>query len=258
MINGVGKTNGCTSAPEKVLKKLKERGSSYLGKGIEFDKLNLEEIHVDINKVKKSNSLIYKNSLELFKNEDRVLFVGGDHSITYSIAKAFFETEEDGLLIVFDAHVDCVSVDQEPVNGEWLARLIDGGISGERIVLVSCRNIWGDELKFIKKNNITWVKMDVLREDVTGICEMLMERATKSSGFYVSIDIDCVDPAFAPGVSYLEPGGLSSRDLIYFIQRLKILKNFKGADIVEINPDHDINGVTVKLGAVLLGEMVIN
>ena len=61
MINGVGKTDGCAKAPEKVLEKLKERGSSYLGKGIEFGKLKLEEIHVDSNNVKKSNNLIYKN-----------------------------------------------------------------------------------------------------------------------------------------------------------------------------------------------------
>ena len=123
-------------------------------------------------------------------------------------------------------------------------------------MIVSARNIWEDELKFIKKNKITLIKMEVLREDVAGICEMLMERATKSSGFYVSIDIDCVDPAFAPGVTYPEPGGLSSSDLIYFVQKLKILKNFRGADIVEINLDNDIHGITVKLGAVLLGEMV--
>jgi arginase family enzyme len=83
-----------------------------------------------------------------------------------------------------------------------------------------------------------------------------MERAKISGGFYVSIDIDSVDPAYAPGTNELEPGGLSSIDLIYFIKRLKLLGNFRGADIVEINPSKDINGSTVKLGARLLGEMI--
>ena len=73
---------------------------------------------------------------------------------------------------------------------------------------------------------------------------------------YVSYDIDFVDPAFAPGTGYIEPGGLSSREIIYMIKRLALLKNFRGADIVEINPDKDINGMTVKLGAKLLSEML--
>lgn len=83
-----------------------------------------------------------------------------------------------------------------------------------------------------------------------------MERARDSKGFYVSLDIDCVDPGFAPGVNNLEPGGLSSRELIYFIKRLSILDNFRGGEIVEINPEKDINKMTVKLGAKLLGEMI--
>jgi len=79
--------------------------------------------------------------------------------------------------------------------------------------------------------------MDVLDEDIEGVCDMIMERARASSGFYISIDMDCLDPAFAPGVVYSEPGGLSSRDLIHFLKRLKLLDNFRGADIVEINPN---------------------
>jgi len=83
-----------------------------------------------------------------------------------------------------------------------------------------------------------------------------MERARNSSGFYISIDIDSVDPAFAPGTGYIEPGGLSSRELIYFIKRLSLLNNFRGGDIVEINPDLDNRNMTVKLGAKILSEMI--
>ncbi|MEM4368887.1 MAG: arginase family protein, partial [Candidatus Woesearchaeota archaeon] len=73
-------------------------------------------------------------------------------------------------------------------------------------------------------------------------------------GLYVSIDIDVVDPAFAPGTGYPEPGGFSSRDLIYFLQRLRLLKNFMALDVVEINPLKDVQDLTVKLGAKLLVE----
>jgi arginase family enzyme len=149
-----------------------------------------------------------------------------------------------------------VQTDGEPNHEEWLRKLVDNGFSGNRVVLISARDLWQEEIDFIKENDIIWIKMDVLTEDIEGVCDMVMERARQSSGFYISIDIDCVDPCHAPGTGYLEPGGMSSRDLIYFIKRLVLLKNFRGADIVEINPDKDFNGMTVKLGAKLLAEMI--
>jgi len=71
---------------------------------------------------------------------------------------------------------------------------------------------------------------------------------------YLSLDLDCLDPAFAPGVSHHEPGGLSTRQL------LEIIQNFSGqlvgADIVEYNPNRDINGVTGMGAAKLLKEIL--
>ena len=68
---------------------------------------------------------------------------------------------------------------------------------------------------------------------------------------YVSIDIDCLDPAFAHGVDYPEPGGLSSRELFYAISRLSKLRSFSYLDLVEVNPEKDISGQTVWLAAKL-------
>ena len=71
------------------------------------------------------------------------------------------------------------------------------------------------------------------------ISEAVMELANKWDGLYISIDIDVLDPAFAPGTGYPEPGGLSIRELIYFLHRLKKLHNFRGGDLVEVNPKKD-------------------
>ena len=255
LINAFGKTKGCEKAPVKVLEALKEIGSNENGKLIEFDKLNLEEIHVNLDNIKEANHLIFENSKEAFEKNFKTFFIGGDHSISYSIVKAFSKVESNPLLIIFDAHADCMPYGDEPSHEEWLRKLIDGGVSGSRVILISARDLWEEEIEFIKENKILWIKMDILTE-IDEICDMIMERARQASGFYISIDIDCLDPAFAPATGYLEPGGLSSRDLIYFLKRLNLLKNFRGADIVEINPDKDINGMTVKLGAKLLAEMI--
>ena len=253
--NRLGKTKGCEKAPVKVLEALKEIGSNEKGNLVEFDKLNLEEIHVDLNNIKEANHLIFENSKEAFEKNFKTFFIGGDHSISYSICRAFNKVEDNPLLIVFDAHADCMDYDKEQVNEEWLKKLVDEGFPGSRIILISARSLGKEEMEFIKENNILWIKMDVL-DELGEICDMIMERARKSSGFYISIDIDCVDPAYAPGTSSLAPGGMSSRDLIYFIRRLSLLENFRGADIVEINPDKDFNDMTVRLGAKLLAEMI--
>jgi agmatinase len=256
LINSLGKTKGCEKAPVEVLKKLRDIGSSESGKLIDVGSLNLEEIHVDLSNVEEANHLIFENSKEAFEKNFKVFFVGGDHSISYSIGRAFDKIEPRPLLIVFDAHADCMEAGKEPTHEEWLRKLVEEGFNPLDIILLSARNLWDEEIRFLKENNILVIGMDVLGEDLEGVCDIVMERARKASGFFVSIDIDSVDPAFAPGTGYPEPGGMSSRDLIYFIKRLALLENFRGADIVEINPDKDINEMTTKLGAKLLSEMI--
>ncbi|MFA5173938.1 MAG: arginase family protein [Candidatus Pacearchaeota archaeon] len=256
LVNSLGKTKGCEEAPVEVLKELKKIGSKENGEIIEFSKLNLEEIHVDLNDLEEANHLIYKNSEEAFHKNDKVFFIGGDHNISYSIGKAFNKVEHKPLLIVFDAHADCIEAGKEPTHEEWLRKLIEGGFNPSNLILISARNLWQEEIEFLNEHKITWIKMDLIREDIHEICDLVMERAKDSSGFYISIDIDAVDPSCAPGASYLEPGGLSSNELIYFVKRLKLIKNFRGADIVEINPSLDVNRMTVRLGARLLAEMM--
>jgi len=256
LINSMGKTLGCEKAPVEVLKELKNIKLSEAGKEIDFNKLNLEEIHVNLKNLEESYYLIFENSKEAFEKNFKTFFIGGDHSISYSIGRAFNKIEENPLLIVFDAHADCCEIGKKPVHDSWLRGLVENGFDGRKIILIAARKMSFEELKFIKENKITLISMDVLQEDLQGVCDMIMERARNASGFYLSIDIDCVDPAYAPGAGDLAPGGISSRDLIYFLKRLSLLNNFRGADIVEINPDKDINRVTIKLGARLLAEMI--
>lgn len=242
------KEKACEKSPILVLEELKKIKNKENGQEIEFSRLNFEEIHVDLENKEEAEYLIEKNSEEAFYKNDKVFFIGGDHNITYSIGKSF-EKVHDGLIIVFDSHLDSK-------EGDWLRRLVDGGFFGRNILFIGARHFREKELEFLKQNQITLIKMDLLQEDLSGICDLVMERAIASPGFYISIDIDVLDPGFAPGVANGEPGGLSSRELIYFIKRLSLLKNFKGADIVGINPEKDVNNMTIKLGAKLLSEMI--
>ena len=224
--------------------------------------LELDEVHLDNGNIEYSNKLIYKNALEFFGTKLKTVFLGGDHSISYSIVRAFLDycrqNEKEPCLIVFDAHADCMTPMQEPTHEEWLRGIIEAGFPAENILLVGARNMWKDEIEFLKKNKIKMVGMDSLLNDLHETCDTIMEFASNKE-LYISIDIDIIDPAFAPATGYCEPGGLTSRQFIYLIQRMNKIKNLKAVDLVEVNPEKDekFSGMTIKLGARILGELYV-
>jgi len=263
-INGLGKTIGCEKAGNEILKCLKEEiYSSEFGKAVNVNKLDLEEIHLDNLNIEITNKLIHKNAFDIFESKEKTIFLGGDHSISYSLGKAFLDhcenKGEEPCLIIFDAHPDCMPVtkgsEKYPNHEEWLRALIEGGFPAKNIVLVGIRNSAEEEIEFLKENDIRMINMNQLLENIEETCEVIMEFSDKKE-LYISLDIDVVDPAFAIGTGYREPGGLTSREFIYIIQRLNKIKNLRGVDLVEINPEKDTNNMTIKLGAKILAEFL--
>src|SRR3989344_7224064 len=108
-INGLGKTKGCEKAGNEILASLREIYSNEQGKPIDVKLLDLEEIHLDNSNLELTNALIYENALESF-DKDKVIFLGGDHSISYSVCRAFLDhCRLQGIepcLIIFDSHPD--------------------------------------------------------------------------------------------------------------------------------------------------------
>ena len=257
-INGLGKTQGCEGAGNAILKSLKEIYTNESGKEIDVKNLDLEEIHLDNGNLEEANDLIYKNAFKVFEEKPKTVFLGGDHSVSYSLTRAFFDycqnSGSEPCLIVFDAHADCMEPMKEPTHEEWLRKLIEDGFPTQNILLVGARNIWKTEAEFLKKKNIRVITMNQLLDNLQDTCDIIME-FSKNKELYVSIDIDVIDPAFAPAVYYKEPGGLTSRQFIYLIQRINKMRNLRAVDIVEINPEKDKDNLTVKLGAKILGEL---
>jgi arginase family enzyme len=258
-INGGGKTDGCEKAPNEILKFLKEISFSESGKKIDFQFLDLEEIHLDNSDVKYSNSLIYKNSKEIFEEYPKTIFIGGDSSITYSTGRAFLdycrEEEKEPCLIVFGSSLNLMPPKEEPRSDEWLRKLIEKGFPLKNILLVGVRNFSDKEVEFLNKNKITLIRMNSLLSNLEDICDSIMEFSNNKE-LYVSMNISIIDPAFAPGVGRREPGGLSSREFIYLISRINKIKRLRALDLVSINPKKDEKNITVKLGAKILAEII--
>jgi len=258
--NGFGKTKGCAEAGNAIIASLDEIYTNEQGKEIDKTMLAFEEIHLDNNNLEQANQLIYKNAFEAIESQDKSIFLGGDHSISYSIGKSFLDVcrkeEQEPFLIVFDSHPDCMEPAKEPTHEEWLRALVEYGFPSQSVILIGTRNPHIEELDFIKEKNIRVYDMKNL-SDIETICDIVMEQANKKQ-IYLSIDIDVLDPRYAPGTGYIEPGGMTSRQLLYFVQRLNLLNSLRVVDIVEINPDKDkkYGNMTVKLGAKLLAEMI--
>ena len=260
-INGLGKTKGCEQAGNAILKALYSIHSNEQGKEVSVKNLDLEEIHLDNSNLELTNKLIYKNSFESFEENPKVAFLGGDHSISYSITRAFFDYCEnkgkEPCLIVFDAHPDVMEpVDRDfPTHEEWLRGLIEDGFPLKNILLVGVRNSWKGETEFLKQKGIRMISINQLNENLEEVTDIITEFASEKE-LYVSIDIDVIDPAFAPSTGYQEPGGLTSRQFLYIIQRVNKIKSLRGIDIVEINEKEDKEGLTVKLGAKIVSELI--
>lgn len=264
-INGLGKTKGCEKAGNCILEYIKEIYSNEQGKPIDVKMLDLEEIHLDNNNLELTNKLIYKNAFETFEEKPKTIFLGGDHSISFSLTRAFLDycqtNEKEPCLIVFDSHPDCMPVAEKcenfPTHEEWLRGVIEKGFPKENILVVGLRNSYPKETEFLSKNKIKTISINNFLENIEETCEIIMEFAHEKE-LYLSLDIDVVDAVFAPATGYPEIGGLTSRQIIYLMQRINKMKNLKAIDIVEINLEKDekFEMITTKLGAKILSELI--
>ncbi len=252
---GLGNSTGTELAPELIIKKTKELFLSEDGCLPLFDE---DQVDIIKDNIEETNKNIYNKAKETLSKNTKSLFIGGDHSISYPIIRAFSEVYHGNPgVIIFDAHPDAENDFMPPTQEDLLCGIVNNKvIKKENIVLVGTRNWDKNEVEFIKNNKIKFFPMkEIISEGIEEISESVMSVAKNFSALYISIDIDVLDPAFAPGTGYIEPGGLTTRELLFFLHRLKKLRNIRAFDIVEINPKRDINGMTVKVGAKIAVEL---
>jgi len=233
----MNKNKGCSFAPDEILKDFPDYSSeNNMKRQLKICQVN----------VKNSDFTFTQKEIEKTISQfEEAVILGGDHSITYSTFKA---SGCDALLI-FDAHPDSTPATTIPTHEDFLRKLIEeGSLNPKNVFLFGIRSWHLSEMEFLKEKKIKFFGMkDIFEFGVKNLCDTLMESVKDFKKLYISIDIDVLDPAFAPGTGYSEPGGLSSRELIYMIQRLKNLKNLKFVDIVEANPNLDEKRKTINM-----------
>jgi len=170
------------------------------------------------------------------------IFIGGDHSITYPLFKAFAKQHKNPALLIFDAHADMANNFLPATHEDFNKTLIEQGIlKPENLMIVGLRKIYDIEQIYLKEKNIKHMK----EINIEQIKEFI-----KDKDLYVSIDIDCIDPQEAPGTHYQEPNGLTLSKLLETIKQIK--PQIKRADLAEINPKKDIDNKTINAGKKIL------
>ncbi len=173
------------------------------------------------------------------------IFLGGDHAITYPLVKGISQKYPDLNILHFDAHPDLY----DKINGDSyshgcpFARIMENGLA-KRLVSVGIRTMTSHQKEQAARFGVEIV--DMVHFDPAMVLAF-------DGPVYLSLDLDVIDPAFAPGISHHEPGGMTTRELIRLIQ------NFRGelvaADIVEYNPYRDVQNVTAMVAAKLMKEI---
>jgi agmatinase len=188
---------------------------------------------------------ISKAVKNLLENSLRVLALGGDHSITYPVFKAVYEFRGAITLLQFDAHPDLYhEYDGNAYSHACPFARIMETCPETRLIQVGVRSITPHQREQAHRFGVKFIEM---RNWHAGAIPLM------NTPVYISLDLDALDPAFAPGVSHPEPGGLTTRDILNVIQDLG--GAVVGADIVELNPVLDINGITAGVAAKFLKEL---
>ncbi len=195
---------------------------------------------------KEAMDAIEEGIQKLLLANDKILSLGGDHSVTYPIVKAISKKYGKLNILHLDAHPDL----HDNFGGNKFSHacpfacIMEEGLAS-RLVQVGIRTMTSHQREQAIRFGVEFYEMK----------NWEAYKEVKFDGpVYISLDMDAIDPAFAPGVSHHEPGGFTSRELI------SILQNIQGkvisADLVEFNPSRDASGITAMLAGKLFKELL--
>lgn len=205
---------------------------------------------VDLSNTEAAFATIEATLSRLLASDLKPLSLGGDHSITYPILRAFAQKYRPLTILHFDAHGDLY----DEFEGNRFshacpfARIMEAGLA-TRLVQVGIRTLNAHQRQQAARFGVEIIEMRDWARTAT---------LQFDSPVYVSFDVDGLDPAFAPGVAHPEAGGFSTRQALDLLHALAQQHRAPvvGADLVEFNPHRDVGGITAAACAKLLKELI--
>jgi len=239
---------GAGDAPAKIREALRcDASNSWSELGVDLGAAGVYEDAGDLEFFEEDAVAAIEGGVGALIDEGkRPVLLGGDHSITYPIVKAVARRHGELTIFHFDAHPDLY----DEFEGNRLshacpfARIMEAGLA-KRLVQVGIRTINRHQREQALRFGVEVVEMRALPA---------YEKLRATGPVYITFDMDALDPAFAPGVSHREPGGMSVREAIAHLHAIE--GEIVGADVVEYNPVRDIAGVTATVAAKIVKEIL--
>lgn len=238
--------HGSAAAPERIIAAISSDASNSFSENL-TDLYQHPRIHWLGNAELSSYEAITETIQPILAADALPFALGGDHSVTYPILKAMAKKFSNLHILHFDAHADLYdSLDGNKYSHACpFARIMEEGLA-KHLTQVGIRTLNLHQQQQAQKFGVTQHTM---------ASNHPLANFQTNDPVYLSLDIDVLDPAFAPGVSHHEPGGYSTRELLHMIQSLQL--NIVGCDVVEYNPKRDVDGVTAMVTAKLLKELLV-
>lgn len=229
-----------------------EEYSVYLDKELSEKRYyDLGDISLPFGNVNHSLEIIEQVTRRLLKDKKFPIMIGGEHLVTYPIVKAFFDRYQDLVVVHFDAHADLRTDYIGEINSHaTVMRKVADLVGPKNVYQFGIRSGTRDEFQYARNNTNIFVE---------GVIEPLREVVNQFGDrpVYITLDIDVVDPAYAPGTGTPEAGGCSSREIIQAIHELGDLK-VVGFDLVEVSPVTDHSEITSLLAAKIIREAILS
>ena len=204
---------------------------------------------VELVDIEKNIELIAQQGSQLVESGVTIISLGGDHSISYPLLKAHEQNYGSLAVIHFDAHTD-TEAGYHNHGTPFIDAIKAGAINTNAYLQVGIRGPWypDDPIEEAEELGVEVMTIDDCFEMGIGAVVSHIQQKMQGKQVYVSLDIDSVDPAYAPGTGTPEVGGFTSYQILQLVRGLQGL-NIVGFDLVEVNPQYDHGAITSILGA---------
>jgi len=234
-----------------------ETFSFRTGKDIENTKIHdTGDLHTtsDTQETTKRLALVLHDIIEAHKLP---ITIGGEHTITLGAVNGL-NKNENATIISFDAHLDLRDEYMNlKISHTTFMRRINELVKPQTIIEIGTRAVCQEELNYAKKAGITYITTQQIQKNPTQkILNQINKTLTNTKKIYLTIDMDVLDPAYAPAVQNPEPDGLTTEKFLDLLQGL-MDKRIIAMDVMEVTPPYD-NGNTAVLAAKTIFELICN
>lgn len=227
-----------------------ETYSPYLNKSLEdYKYCDIGDLEISFGNTNKVMEGIYNSTISLLEDNKKLITIGGEHLISYSVIKAYIEKYKHIHVIHLDAHADLRNdYLDEKFSHATVMRLVYSMLRNGKMFQFGIRSGTKDEFEFGRQHT------NLVFNSLAGI--ELLQQKLNNEPVYLSVDLDVLDPSIFPGTGTPEPGGINYKELLDGLVNLSGL-NIVGADIVELAPHYDHSGVSNVVAAKTLREIAL-